>query len=153
MDQKRPSSKRPPYFRRQFVVDRDYQYRFATRIFLLVLAVAILSALLASLVLWANLPQRVLLRPYLLAIAITLLLELLIAIPITFHVGIRQSLQIIGPVQRIKRTVWAIGMGDFTRRIQVRKGDVLEDVAQSINQMAANLEQRSSSLSDKSKKP
>jgi len=136
-----------PYKRKQYLVDRAYQIRFVTRVFVVVLAVAIVSALMATGFLWSNmyapeLEQHALLVASLVAIATTLLIELLLAIPIVFYLGIRQSHRIIGPVSRIKRMLDAIGQGDFTQRITLRQGDALEDLAKSINQMADTLQRR-----------
>ena len=89
-----------------------------------------------------ELPQQTLIYCFI-AIALTLLVELLLSIPIVFILGIRQSHRIVGPMNRIKRTLEAIGAGDFSQRITLRQGDALEDLAKSINQMAEALQQRS----------
>ena len=129
------------------MVDPTYQLRFVTRIFLIVMAVAIASSLLASGVLWhslfsPDLQQQTTVVTALIAVATTLLVELLLAIPIVFYLGIKQSHRIVGPMNRLKRTLEAIGNGDFSQRITLRRGDLLEDLARSINQMAENLERR-----------
>ena len=140
-------SPEPPYKRKQYLVDRAYQIRFVTRIFTVVLAVGVISSLLSTSLLWMNmyrpeLGSTTLLVGCLVAVAVTLLIELLIAIPIVFFLGIQQSHRIVGPMNRIKQTLEAIGKGDFSRRITLRKGDALEDLAKSINQMAESLQQR-----------
>lgn len=136
-----------PYKRRQYLVDRDYQLRFVTRIFMAVLAIAVLSSLIASAVVWTNvhrpeLEPNALLNACLLTVAIILLIELILSIPIIAVLSIRQSHRIVGPINRIKTTLEAIGRGDFTQRIAVRHGDALEDLAASINQMAQRLQQQ-----------
>ena len=136
-----------PYVRKQYLVDRGYQLRFVTRVFIVVLAVAVVSSLIATGMLWANmynpeLEQQTLLIACLISVATTLLIELLLAIPIVFFLGIRQSHRIVGPMNRIKRTIEAISTGDFSQRITVRQGDALEDLAKTINQMAEKLGQR-----------
>ena len=102
----------------------------------------------ASSLLWKMmyLPEEgshVMLIACLISIAVTLLFELLLAIPIIFYVGIRQSHRIVGPMNRLKRMLEAIGQGDFSQRITLRKGDALEDLAAAINRMAQSLQQRS----------
>ncbi len=136
-----------PYKRTQYLVDRDYQMRFVTRLFMGVLVIVTLSALLASSVLWKTMyvseeGSHVTLIACLITIVLTLLFELLLAIPIVFYVGIRQSHRVVGPMTRLKQTLEAIGQGDFSQRIAVRKGDALGDLASVINQMAESLEQR-----------
>lgn len=136
-----------PYQRKQYLVDRGYQLRFVTRIFMVVLAVAVTSSLVATILLMNSISrqepeQRMILIYCLIAVASTLLIELLLSIPIVFFLGIRQSHRIVGPMNRIKRTLEAIGTGDLSQRIVVRQGDALEDLAKSINQMADKLQQR-----------
>ena len=137
-----------PYKRKQYLVDRAYQLRFVTRLFLIILLVATASALVSSILVWRNTytpgqtSQEVFIVA-LVAIASTLLIELLLAIPLIFVLGIRQSHRIVGPMNRIKQTLAAIGQGEFSRRITLRQGDALEDLASAINQMAEQLQRRS----------
>ena len=138
-----------PYRRTQYLVDRGYQLRFVTRVFVVVLIVAVVSALISTGLLWMNmyrpdLEQSTTLIAALIAVATTLLVELLISIPLVYFLGIRQSHRVVGPVNRMKRVLEAIGAGDFSQRIIVRRGDALEDMAKTINQMAERLGQRSS---------
>jgi len=136
-----------PYRRKQYLVDRGYQLRFVTRVFVVVLIVAVVSSLISTGLLWTNmyradLEQQATLIAALIAVATTLLVELLIAIPLVYFLGIRQSHRVVGPVNRIKRVLEAIGAGDFSQRIVVRRGDALEDLAKTINRMADSLQQR-----------
>ena len=114
---------------------------------MVIFAVAILSSLLSSLLLWLNTDHMdsessTHFITSLATVAITLLIELLLAIPIVLYVGIRQSHRIVGPMNRLKHTLEAIGKGEFSQRITLRQGDVLEDLAKSINRMAESLQQR-----------
>jgi len=136
-----------PYRRKQYLVDRGYQLRFVTRVFVVVLIVAVVSSLISTGLLWTNmyradLEQQATPIAALIAVATTLLVELLIAIPLVYFLGIRQSHRVVGPVNRIKRVLEAIGAGDFSQRIVVRRGDALEDLAKTINRMADSLQQR-----------
>ena len=139
-----------PYQRKQYLVDRAYQLSFVTKAFMMVFTVAVLSSLLAISLLWTNMyrpdleMQSNLIAAFI-AVATTLLIELLIAIPIVYILGIRQSHRIVGPMNRLKQTLTAIASGDFSQRITLRQGDALEDLAKVINQMADQLGQRFSS--------
>ena len=136
-----------PYVRKQYLVDRAYQLRFVTHVFMAVFSVAVISSLIATGLLWANMyrpelePQATLIAS-LIAVATTLLIELLLAIPVVYVLGIRQSHRIVGPMNRLKQILEAIGNGDFSQRITLRQGDALEDLARCINQMAERLKQR-----------
>jgi len=130
------------------LVDRAYQVRFVTRVFAAVLAVAIVSALFSMSLLWMNmhrpeLGSQTLLIACLVSVAVTLLVELLLAIPIVFYLGMQQSHRIVGPMNRLKHALQAVGKGDFSQRISLRQGDALEDLAKAINRMAESLAQRS----------
>lgn len=137
------------FVRKQYLVDRGYQIRFVTRVFAVVLAVAVISSLIATGLLWGTMYQpaetgmQVHLTVALIAIAVTLLIELLLAIPVVFFLGIRQSHRIVGPMNRIKKILETYGTGDFTPRIVLRDGDALEDLAKALNAMADRLQQRS----------
>ena len=136
-----------PYERKQYLVDRAYQMRFVTRVFTAVMAIAVISSLLSTSLLWMSmsrpeLESQTLLIACLVAVAVTLLVELLLAIPVVFYLGIQQSHRIVGPMNRIKQTLEAISKGNFSQRITLRQGDALEDLAKTINQMAESLNQR-----------
>ena len=132
--------------RRQYLVDRAYQLRFVTRLFLMLLVVAVLTSLASSGLLWRNMysPESSpsLLTAALIAISLTILLELLIAVPIVIFFGIRYTHRVVGPMKRLKHTLEAIGSGDFSQRITLREGDVLQELATAINNMAEQLQQR-----------
>lgn len=136
-----------PYRRTEYLVDRAYQLRFVTRLFVVICTIAVLSALIATGILWKNMYQPELDRQghiisALIGVSVILLIELLISIPIVYFLGIRQSHQVVGPLKRITRTLEAIGLGDFSPRLILRQGDVLEDLAKTINEMADNLQKR-----------
>ena len=137
----------PAYRRKEYLVDRGYQLQFATRLFAVVFAVAVISALICATLLWKytrahGRPSDIIFITSLVAIAATLLIELLLAIPLIFFLGVRQSHRLIGPMKRLKATLEAIGKGDFSQRITLRPGDALEDLGRAINRMAQHLERR-----------
>lgn len=136
------------FVRKQYLVDRGYQLRFVTRIFAAVLTVAVISSLIATGLLWGTMYQpaetgmQIHLTVALIAIAVTLLIELLLSIPVVFFLGIRQSHRIVGPMNRIKKILESYSNGDFSQRIVLREGDALEDLAKALNAMADRLQQR-----------
>ena len=138
---------RPVWYRRQYLVDRRYQLRFVTRLFLSVLVVAVTAAFVSSALVWKHLSQTdqgasLWATVCLVSISATLLVELLIAIPLIFMLGIQQSHRIVGPMNRIKRGLEALGRGEFSHRIILRRGDALEELVGWINAMAEALEKR-----------
>jgi len=109
--------------------------------------VAAVSSLLATGLIWKNLYRPELevqttLISSLIAVATIFFIELLLAIPIVYILGIRQSHRIVGPMKRMQQTLLAIGAGNFSQRIVLREGDALEDLAKAINEMAEQLQRR-----------
>lgn len=136
-----------PYKRRQYIVDRSYQLNFVIRLMMVVFGIATVSSLIAMGILWSNMYQPDLERQThiisaFLGVAVTLLAELLLSIPIIYYLGIRQSHRVVGPINRIVKTLETIGTGDFSPRLVLREGDVLQNLAKAINQMAENLQKR-----------
>ena len=142
MDQQKPT-----YRRTQYWVDRDYQIRFMTRMFVAIFVVAIISAGIAMAILMKNmyrpeLEQQIHIIAACIGVAVALLVELLVSIPIVYYLGLRQSHTIVGPLKRIGRMLEAVGNGDFSQRITLRKGDALEEMADALNKMSDALNQR-----------
>lgn len=139
---------KPSWKRRQFLVGHNYQIRFVTRIFMAVFGIALASSLIATAIIMFNMHQpelessQALLIAALVAVATTLIIELLIAIPVVYLFGIRQSHRVIGPMKRILRALDAIGSGDFSQRLTLRQGDALIELGQHVNRMAEQLKQR-----------
>lgn len=136
-----------PWYRREYLVDRRYQLRFVTRLFLVVLVVAVTAAFVSSALVWKHLSQTdqgasLWATVCLVSISATLLVELLIAIPLIFLLGIRQSHRIVGPMKRIRKGLEALGRGEYGHRVTLRKGDALEELAEWINQASEALEKR-----------
>ena len=131
------------------MVLRAYQLRLVGRLFLIMLAIMVVSAGFAGLLLRQIYSTGQGVQPWLvvglIAVAVTVITELLLAVPLIAFLGIRTSHRLVGAIDRMKQTLGAIGQGDFSQRITIRRGDALEEVAQSVNQMAEDLEQRSSS--------
>lgn len=127
--------------------DRTYQIRFIARALLIVVAIAVASTGLTIALLWALFyrpgasPQGSFIAA-LIGVAVMMLIELLLAAPIVYVLGVRQSRQVVGPLRRITRTLGAIGSGDFSQRVIVRHDDILEPLASSINRMAERLQKR-----------
>ena len=142
-------SSKPAFKRRQYLVEPAYQLRFVMRLLTLLVIVMLSSFAAASALLWAQFSSPDLttdscLAEILYGIAFSHAISLLIMIPISYLFGIRQTHRVVGPLKRIKAALSAIGEGDFTQRIILRKSDVLTDLAGDINKMAERLQKRSS---------
>lgn len=110
--------------------------------------IALATFLFAGCIMWLNmydpdLAHQTHLLDSLLAATLTLCVEIIVSLPFMWFFGIRQTHRVVGPINRIKATLDAIGRGNFTERIYLRKGDVLTELAEEINLMAERLERRS----------
>ena len=135
------------FVRKQYLVDRSYQLRFVARLLVVIFMIAMSSSLIASVILWksmysTDLDQQAHIVSGLVGIAMTLLIELLLAIPILYYLGIRQTHRVVGPLKRMMRSIELMGQGDLSQRLVLRKGDVLEELAQTINRMAGSLQKK-----------
>jgi methyl-accepting chemotaxis protein len=137
----------PSYKRRQYLVDRVYQLRFVQQLLTVIALMMVASFLAACSILWSHYGTDSLgpdscLPDALIGIALSHAVSLMILTPILYFFGIRQTHRVVGPLNRMKQTLTAIGNGDFSQRIILRKGDVLIDFAENINRMAEALQAR-----------
>ena len=58
---------------------------------------------------------------------------------IVFLIGIRYSNQIVGPLPRISRTLRELAKGNNPSRLTFRPGDVLEELAGEVNELADSM--------------
>jgi len=58
---------------------------------------------------------------------------------VVFFLGVRYSAQIVGPLDRIRAAMRAMGRGEDPPRMKLRPGDALETFADDINELADNL--------------
>lgn len=143
-------SKRRQYLGRPSSRARNYQAAFIIRVFTILAAVALVSTFLTTAIIWnkfdlPNVERQTHMVASLIAVGFTLIIELLLAIPLVYYLGLRHSHRVVGPFDRLIKTLDAIGSGDYSRRLQLRPGDTLEDIAKAINRMAEQFESRSSS--------
>ncbi|MBW2073106.1 MAG: HAMP domain-containing protein [Deltaproteobacteria bacterium] len=76
------------------------------------------------------------------AMIITNLVVLVGLLAATIAVTLYVSHKIAGPLYRLARVIDTIGGGDLTVQMKLRQRDQLKDLAASINQMTANLNER-----------
>ena len=71
---------------------------------------------------------------------------LLISIPVIFILiggwGMVLSHRLAGPIDRLNKELFEIAEGDYRKRIELRKEDVLKGVADNINRLLDKLEKR-----------
>jgi len=68
--------------------------------------------------------------------------EAIFVLPLIVVASIFLTHKVAGPLVRIKRVLAQMGQGNFSQRIALRKGDELGDLAETINQLAQDLEHK-----------
>jgi hypothetical protein len=140
-------SERPRYHRKRLLVEPAYQLSLFLKLLGTIVAVGLISAFLAVAIVMRSLfrpevTEQPLLHGAFIGIILALFITLIIAIPIAYYLGLRQSHRVIGPLGRILRSLEAIGRGDATNGLSLRKSDVLKTIEGAINQLARDLERR-----------
>ena len=136
--------------RKQWFVERAHQTRFMMGLFLTVLVLVTISSSIVvlffrNMITFLGQDSPAMWIPMILiSSALLLIIELVLAVPVIYVLGVRQSHHIFGPMKRLQRTLEAIGNGDFSKRVTLRPRDDLQELAVSINTMAEHLERRSS---------
>ena len=127
--------------RRQLVVNRRYQVRFALILVLMHVNVGFLYQVVLhyrvrNLAAQAGSIEAFLeLDPWT-SIWPAMLVAGLISGLAVFFIGLRYSHQIVGPLQRIKRALRQMAAGERPERLEFREGDVLEELAEEVNKVA-----------------
>lgn len=141
------AAERQPYRRKHWVVAPRYQWK-VTGIMATCLTLIVLATLcLVYFALWSTLHdlelgQEAVFVTLFLAVAWMVTAELMIMIPLVIVVGILLTHKFVGPIGRIKAALDRMAQGHFDLRLTLRRGDVLTEMAESINRLAASLKGR-----------
>jgi methyl-accepting chemotaxis protein len=131
--------------RRRLVVDPRFQFRFAFLLVLLHVNVGFLYQIALHYRMRAlaedagSLEAFLALDPWK-VIGPSMLLAGLVSSLVVFFLGLRYSHQIVGPLPRITRALRRIATGAQPERLQFRSGDILEELASEVNQVADRMQ-------------
>ena len=135
--------------RKQFMVDRGFQLRFARQVLLFSLLGCGLTALIVFYTTFTALSQKLVgiypesrLTGIFRSAYVSASLGLLVIVPAVFTAAVVFSHRIAGPLPKIYQALREIGAGNFDARLTLRKKDELKDLAEAINTMAAQLKDR-----------
>ena len=73
-------------------------------------------------------------------VAWLLSIELLVLVPLLIWAGLWITHKVVGPFGRIKSMLDQMGRGNYTVRLNLRKGDVLIELSEAINRLADSMQ-------------
>ena len=139
--------KRPSYRRHRWIVEPAYQWKMTSAIVCFLLVVVLANLALIYYALWSTL-QALELNHEAVFIAVfrtvawTVTSGLMMMIPLVILAGLLMTHKIVGPLDRLKSALDQLGQGNHHLQLKLRKGDVLAELADAINRLAASLRQR-----------
>ena len=137
--------------RRQWMVNRPFQWRFVQAFLLVICAVALLILGGVYLALWITLSTFELQHDPITVqlfknVALFVSLELLVCSPLLIWMlawmCIMFTHKVAGPLVRILHVMKQMTQGRFDLQVRLRKGDALDELAQAVNQLASFLKSR-----------
>jgi len=137
---------RPRFKRRQYIVAREFQVKYAGLILLLMFVTAgfcSYAIYYTTMILFGEKLASVYPQGQLVSIVNTvnfrIFLSMILISPLVGAFGIYLSHKIAGPIYRIEKFLSAMCAGDLTTRITLRKGDELIALADAINRLVGSL--------------
>lgn len=133
-------SHRPPWWRRRYVVNRDFQLKFAWSAVTIGLVSSAASSFMILLSFWSfniwqgqRLPAPVML---------TILIVMLTNVAGIYVVAVLTTQRVAGPLFNLMRQFHELTRHRFDVRVKLRKKDDLQYIARRFNEMAESLEKR-----------
>ena len=140
---------RPRFKRKQFIVARKFQLKYAGVILLLMFITAgfcSYAIYYTTMILFGEKLANVYPQGQLISIVRTVNVRILVSVmvisPLVGFLGVWLSHKIAGPIYRMERFLGTMASGDFSGRITLRRGDEMVSLADSINRLSASLSQR-----------
>ncbi len=138
--QPKPAYVRPPWWKRRYVVNRDFQMRFAWSAVVVGLVSSTVSSFMILLAFWSfNIWQGQRLP---LPVMVTILVVMITNVAGIYVVTVLTTQKIAGPLFNMLRQFDQLATADFKVRLRFRRRDELQYVADRFNQMAEKLERR-----------
>lgn len=139
---------RPPFYKRQYIVDKPFQYRLIGTLLCIWAANTIFFTMVLYFLYDGHLNQfydlvpregmlPLLTLPNLFAVSI--LFVSLFGVVVLGIIALYMSNQIAGPLYRTKKSLDRVGQGDFAFKLQFRNGDFLNDFPDVFNAMLESL--------------
>lgn len=133
--------------RRNYLIDKEFQFRYIARIVFGIVVMALILSFTVYYTTWTRIMDEFYTIPQIAAqyaplfssvtrtMAVLLFVFLLLAAAVSVFV----SHSIAGPIYHFEKTLKAITRGDLTPRVGLRKTDEFKHIAETMNQMTAEL--------------
>lgn len=142
---------RPRYQRKQILVVKKIQYRFAAFVILLAAGTAFLTSFAVFFTVLTVLGDKLAsvypqgrLAPIVRSAYLSFIVVFAVSVPLIVYLAIRFSHKVVGPLPKIYRYLMSVGQGIHPGKLVLRDGDHLHELAAAINQMADDLKSRNS---------
>jgi methyl-accepting chemotaxis protein len=139
---------RPPFYKRQYIIDKPFQYRLIGTLLCIWAANTVFFTLVLYFLYDGHLNQFYDLVPRegvlpLLSLpnlfAVSILFVSLFGVVVLGIIALYMSNQIAGPLWRTKKSLDRVAQGDWAFKLQFRQGDFLNDFPDKFNGMLENL--------------
>ncbi len=154
-DDARPTGygSRPPFYKRQYIIDKPFQYRLIGTLLAVWAANSVFFALVLYLLYDGHLTQfydlvprggavPLLTLPGLFGTAVVFIA--LFGVIVLAIIALYMSNQIAGPLWRTKKSLTRISQGDLAFKLRFRQGDFLNDLPDVFNTMLDSLKRQTS---------
>jgi hypothetical protein len=135
--------------RKQILVDKKIQYRFAGFVILLAAGTALVTSLAVFFAVLTVLGDKLAavypqgrLAPIVNSAYLSFFIVFALSVPLICYFAIRFSFKVVGPLPKIYRYLAIIGTGVHPGKLVLRDGDHLQDLAVAINSMTDELKSR-----------
>lgn len=133
--------------RTRLFIAKKFQIRYISLIMVLMFATGLLTGYMVYVTTWTMFGEKLaevypqgLLFDIVKQVNMVLLLRFIFLSPIVMLIGLVLSNRIAGPLYSIKRFVKRISRGYYGYRLELRKGDELQDLSRMLNHLASRLE-------------
>lgn len=143
------------YIRRQYIVDKKFQYKYLFNILIMTFFTIIIVTLAIFFVLWEKIIKEFFYIPdaakklgdIFVSTSQILVLPVIILLLIFSIIAILFSHKIAGPIYRVEKIAEELKKGNLNIKVQFRKGDELHHLAEALNNMISGI--KNMILSDK----
>ncbi len=139
-------SPRKRYQRKQILVVKKIQYKFAGFVILLAAGTALLTSLAVFFTVLTVLGDKLAsvypqgrLAPIVKSAYLSFIIVFSVSVPVICYFAIRFSHKVVGPLPKIYRYLVSVGQGVHPGKLVLRDGDHLQELAVVINDMANDL--------------